>query len=257
MPTPSKAQVSKSIIGANLPAAASQILISNISAETIAGGQGVTALTLDSDFVTLVLIILDMTGSMSPNRDAVVKSYKEMIESLKNSKAAGTILVSTWVFNSMVGGKLLHSYLPLELVPELTAYDPDHETNLYDTVLDGVTSLLQYEHDLNQAGTRTQSVIVPFTDGMDNASRNKPEDLRTVIEGLLTKEKYVFSLVGFGSYFDPHEIARVLGIPDANVLSVGSTAHDVRLAMGTVSKSVIRTSQTTIGSSQGGFFNPK
>lgn len=257
MTNQTKAQVSKSIIGAGLPTAASNILISNISPETIAGGMGVSAKDLDATFVTLFLIILDMTGSMSVNKDTVKKSYAEMVSALKASKAANSILVSTWVFNNTEGSKLVHSYLPLDLVPDLTGYEPDHETNLYDSVLDGITSLLQYEQELLKSGTGVQSVIVPFTDGQDNASHNKADDLKTVIESLIAKEKYIFSLVGFGPYADPHDIAAVMGIPNSNVLSVGSTAHDIRLAMGTVSKSVIRTSQTTIGGgSQSGFFTP-
>lgn len=266
--TPSKAQVSQSIIGANLPAAASQILIQNISPETIAGGLGVSAGDLDTEAVTLFLLILDMTGSMLKNKAAVLKAYREMVEALKASKKANTILVSAWVFNATVGGKLLYSYLPLDLVPDLTGYDPDDQTNLYDTVLDGVTSLLQYEQDLMKGGILVQSVVVTFTDGEDNYSRSKATDVATVVKSLLDKEKYVISLVGFGPYTDQdpdyerlnkefvEAIALRMGIPLTNVLSTGSTAHDIRIAVGTVSKSVIRASQTVIGKgSQTGFFN--
>lgn len=266
--TPSKAQVSQSIIGAGLPSAASQILIQNISPETIAGGLGASAADLDTDSVTLFLIILDMTGSMAVNKDAVIKSHKAMIDALKNSKAANIILVSTWVFNAYVGGKLIHSFLPLDLVPDLSGYDPDGQTNLYDTVLDGITSLLQYEQELVKAGTRVQSTIVSFTDGEDNASRAAASEVATVVAGLLKKEKYLVGLVGFGPFTDKDgpdweklnkdfvdAIAQRMGIPPSGVLSSGSTAHDIRLAAGTVSKSVIRASQTVIGNqSQSGFF---
>lgn len=247
-----KAQASQSIIGAGLSQAATKILVNNLSTQTIAGAAGVDPADLPEE-VTLFSVVLDETGSMQGNRSAVIQAFDEMIKALKDSKAADSILMSVWAFNDRMT-RLVHSYLPLDLVPGLTDYDPDGGTNLFDATLDSITSLLQYEVDLAKAGTRTQSIVVVFTDGEDNASRNPASAVKTVVDGLIAKEKYVFSLVAFGQGY-AKQTASEMGFP--NVLELGSSPTDIRHAMGTVSKSVIRTSQTQItGKSQSGFFTP-
>lgn len=248
----SKVQASQSIVGAGLSKAATDILIKNLSAKTIQGANGIDPADLVTDSVTLYCVILDETGSMQSSATVVEQAYEEMLNALRDSKAADTILMSVWAFNDN-RTRLVHSYLPLDLVPSLTGYDPDGGTNLYDATLDGITSLLQYEDDLAKAGTRTQSVVVTFTDGEDNSSKSPATAVKTVVDGLLSKEKYVFSLVAFGQGF-AHQAASDMGIP--NVLEVGSTASEIRRAMGTVSKSVIRASQTKISGSKSSFFTP-
>lgn len=248
----SKVQASQSIIGAGLSKAATSILVSNLSAKTIAGGAGADPNELPEE-VTLFAVVLDETGSMQGNRPAVIQAFDEMVKALKDSKAADSILMSVWAFNDRMT-RLVHSYLPLELAPSLTDYDPDNGTNLFDATLDAITGLLQYEDDLKNAGTRTQSIVVAFTDGEDNASRNPASAVKTVVDGLIAKEKYVFSLVAFGQGY-ANATASEMGFP--NILELGSSPTDIRHAMGTVSKSVIRASQTKIvGKSQSGFFNP-
>lgn len=252
MTSKTKTQASQSIVDAGLSKAATAILVKNLSAKTIAGGQGVDPTDLPEE-VTLFSVVLDETGSMQGNHSAVITAFDEMINALKDSKAADSILMSVWAFNERAT-RLVHSYLPLDLVPVLTDYDPDNGTNLFDATLDSITGLLQYEDDLAKAGTRTQSIVVCFTDGEDNASRSLASDVKTVIDGLIAKEKYVFSLVAFGQGF-AKQTAAEMGFP--NVLELGSTPSDIRHAMGTVSKSVIRASQTKIGgTSQSGFFTP-
>src|SRR5688572_7768898 len=109
-----KAQASQSIIGAGLSKAATQILVNNLSTQTIAGAAGVDPNDLPEQ-VTLFAVVLDETGSMQKNRQVVINSFDEMLRALKDSKAANSILLSVWAFNTH-GTRLVHSYLPLDLV---------------------------------------------------------------------------------------------------------------------------------------------
>jgi len=255
MSSKTQAQASQSIVGAGLSKSATDILVKNLTTQTIAGGQGIDPANLDTDFVTLFLVILDETGSMAGDQMAVVMAFDEMIAALKDSKAADSILVSVWAFNSS-RTRLIHSYLTLDLVNSLTDYSPIGGTNLYDATLDGVTSLLQYEEELKKAGTRNQTVVVCFTDGEDNASHGKAADVKAVVDSLMSKEKYVFSLVAFDRDNRGYATQTALDMGFANVLTAGATRSEIRKAMGTVSKSVIRASQTQIGkASQSGFFS--
>lgn len=246
----SKSQLGKNITGAGLSRDATEILVENLNALTEAGAQGIGIDDLTSDENTLVCVILDETGSMDDDRDAVISSFNEMVRALKDSKASDKILLSVWAFNTK--RRLIHSYLPLELVPDLTDYYPNDQTALFDAVLDGFTSLVAYEQDLQNLGNRTQAIVAVFSDGEDNASRVSARDVERVAVELLDKESYVLALVTFGQGF-ARQVAAEMGFP--NVLEVGATPTEIRRAMGTFSKSAIRASQTKIGSgSQSGFF---
>lgn len=61
------------------------------------------------------------------------------------------------------------------------------------------------------------------------------------------------ALVGFGSGF--RAIGQAMGIPDSNILEATADASSIRHAMGTVSASVIRASQTVIDPGAANFFN--
>lgn len=256
MANQTKAQVSQSIVGAGLTPEASKILINNITAKTIAGAQGTNPADFNTDFVTLYCLLSDESGSMSPYRQVFVQEVNNDVEALKKSAAGDTIAMSHWAFNSDNGSRLVHSYLPLDLIPSFAGYNPDGQTPLFDAVMDAITSMLAYEDVLVKAGTRTQTVFVALTDGGDNDShRATAAAIKTVVDDLLTKEKYLFSLIGFGTNGYAQQIAKSMGFLDSNVLEVGGSEHDLRIAMGTKSKSVIRASQTVIGGkSQSGFF---
>lgn len=244
--------LSQSIVGANLSKAATDILVGNLNTKTVKGAQGLDVDNLASDETTLFCVVLDETGSMQPNYQAVIDAYAEMLSALKGSKAAEKILMSLWGFNTR--SRLIHGYLPLDMVSDLSGYDPDGGTALYDASLDALTSLIAYEQDLKALGNRTQVVVVAFTDGEDNSSRNTAADVKKIADDLLKKETYVLALVAFGHGFGKQAAAE-MGFP--NLLEAGSTAHDIRLAMGTVSQSAIRASQGKIGGkSQSGFFTP-
>lgn len=249
----SVAQLSKNIVGAGLSKMATDILVGNLNTKTAAGAQGADVDSLQSDESTLFCVVLDETGSMHPNRDAVIAAYAEMLTSLKASKAAGKILLSPWAFN--IKSRLIHGYLPLDMVPDLSDYNPNNNTALYDATLDALTSLIAYEQELKALGNRTQAVVVVFTDGDDNSSRTPAVDVKKVATELLAKETYVLSLVAF--HQDPTDeigkrAAAEMGFP--NLLEAGASAHDIRLAMGTVSQSTIRASQGKIGQSKSDFF---
>jgi hypothetical protein len=224
---------------------ATSILVNNLNGTTIAGAQGASVDDLAGDQVTLFVKIIDMTGSMDGFRQTVIDAYNQQLKDLSNSKAAESILMSTWLFNTR--SKLRHGYQPLTDVPPLDwdSYNPDHQTALYDAILDAFTGVVAYGQSLRDAGVNTKIVVSVHTDGADNASRSGPVHVATVAQELLKQEIYTLALVAYG--VDGYAIAKAIGFPAENVLNANSTPHDVRKAYGTESKSVIRASQTVIG----------
>lgn len=241
---------SKSLIeSASLSAQTTGILINNLSTAAVAGAQGAGLDSLAGDDVTLYVRIIDQSSSMSPFQRTVIDAANEQLTALAKSKAADSILMSSILFDTKVS--VLHSYLPLSAVKAFDAatYTPGGSTALYDATLDGITAAVSYAQSLRDAGIRVKIVVVVLSDGKDNQSTHTATAVKQVVEDLLKQEVWTFAFVAFG--MSGKSVAAQMGFP--NVLDEQATAHDIRLAFDTVSKSVIGASQSVIGSNN--FFN--
>jgi hypothetical protein len=243
-----------------LTPASHSILIENLDTQAIAGAQGVSADDLPEDRVTLVVPVVDATGSRKDEAELMRVEYNKMLEALKISKGHDTILVSGWLFG--MRNKLLHGFVHLEDAVKLTVsnYDPDGMTAMFDCLLDVLRGAVSYAQSLIDQGLRVKVVIPILTDGEDNSSKADVSDVRTVVTDLIAREIYVFSMVAFGSGF-AQRAAADMGFPPLNVIEVDATgqndqqhARDIRHAFELVSSSIIRQSQTAIGNTSG-FFN--
>jgi len=243
---------SQNIVDAGLSQEATEILVSNISTVTQQGAEGTSIDDLATDKSTLICIVLDETGSMVDDRDMVVVAYNNMVEAMKGSKAADEMLISAFAFAEAT--RLIHSYLPLDLVPELTDYHPYGKTALFDATLDAFTGVVDYEQQLRAGGNRTQVIVGVFTDGDDNYSQHIVSEVKAVSDSLIDQERYILSLVTFGLQGTAERMASEMGFP--NLWNAGSSLSEIRRSMQQFSKSAVRASQTQIGpDSQSGFFN--
>lgn len=234
---------------------AEEVLVENLNGVTVAGAQGVSPDDLETSDVTLFVLVVDRSGSMDGVSGEVVTAYNDLLQALKDSKAAESVLMSAWLFNS--SPQVLHGYLALKDVPQMNQriYSADGGTALYKTVLDAFTSVVAYRQTLYDAGINTKVVVVVMTDGDDNDSgRITASQVATVARSLLDQEVYTLALVAFGLTYQADRIAQNMGFPLQNVLKAGSDPSSIRRAMNTVSKSTIRASQTQINPSQS-FFN--
>src|SRR5260370_28287694 len=78
-----------------LSQAATEILIQNLTPATLAGTQGASYETLGGDKAFLFVPVLDMTGSMSHFRQAVIEASTNMLAALNASKQAASLLISS------------------------------------------------------------------------------------------------------------------------------------------------------------------
>jgi Mg-chelatase subunit ChlD len=193
--------VSNPQVAATLANAASAGIISSASQAAIetelddialAGCAGVDVDEIDSEEVTLVVVLLDASDSMNPYQAEVLKQYKEQfLEPLKGAKNAESILVSVWAFSRIGEPKdnvrLIHGFTPVPQCPELTDadYQPNGMTPLFDAVFKGITGLVSYGQTLRDNGTRTKSIVVVLSDGWENASLVGQTKVRNLTERLM------------------------------------------------------------------------
>jgi len=222
------------------------LVVSNLNGPTMMAAVGVPLHQLASNVVTLAMNIIDMSGSMAPFADTLIRAYNEdYLAAMSSSTAADDILVSTILFNQDV--TLLHGYLPLLDASPLTrqVYDPDNMTALYDAVAAGLTNMVLYAQQLRQSGVMVRCLVIVYSDGADNASKQQAKDVRRASLELLKQEIYTLAYVGFKSGgINEQELRQLsddIGFPD--ILVAGLSHSELRRIFHLASMSTIRVSQ--------------
>lgn len=230
------------------------LLVQNLNGQAGLGCVGAQVDDLNTDDVTLLVTIIDQSGSMQGVRDAVIDAFNQMTRALHDSKAHDSILMSCWAFDDKP--QLLFGYTPIDSVPDLTRkqYAPSGSTALYDAVLDGFTGVVGYGQDLRNGGIRTRCIVCVISDGADNASGRTAAAVNTVANDLLKQEFYTLVYVGFGDPIEFQKIATSMGFP--LVLTASHTPGEIRRALNLISGSVIRASQAKVMRGANSFFTP-
>jgi len=228
------------------------LMINSLDGTNLAGCLGAELDDLETDDVTIVKVLLDASYSMNDHEQTVREAYDKFINSFKGSKQAGSILVSTITFATQA--KILHGFKKSD---EIDPIGKDYiakggSTALYDALIDALTGAQAYAMDLKTNGVRVKVIIVVFSDGDDNDSRKaSASNIKTIVDAAIKKEGFYPVYVGFkqSPNDDLEAIAKRCGFP--NVEITNATESDIRRTVDLVSKSVIRTSQTTVGAGGG------
>ena len=217
----------------------------------IAGCGGVDVDDIDSEEVTLVTVIIDASSSMRSFAVDLLKQYKEQfLDPLRGAKNAASILVSAWVFSDDGRDKvrLIHGYTPVPECQDLTDadYQPNGMTPLRDAVMKGVTGLVTYGQTLRDNGTRTKSIVLVLSDGWENASSVSGAKVKRLSEDVLRAQEFVLAYIFFGDQTEGDQAAEEIGFPPHHRLTDSLDASGIRRVFGTVSASVISTSQSRV-----------
>ncbi len=241
----SRAQASallRGAVAAGLAPGAADLMVANLDETVLLGCVGTAVEDLDASDATLVSVVLDMSGSMSSHQKAVIEAYNAMLTALSGSKAAASILVSTWAFSDTP--TLLRGWQPVGWHQPLGRgeYAPDGCTALYDALLGCMTGLVAYGQELYDNGVPSRRIVFVLSDGGDNRSRSRALDVKTASRALLAQEAYTLAYAGFGSS-DLSALAADVGFP--SVVTTGASESELRRIFRQVSASVVRVSQGT------------
>lgn len=191
---------------------------------------------IDSEEVHLIFVGLDISGSMVQWINDMKKSLGEFKGALIASKEESKILVARASFNDVIniGGYKKISEFDV-------SYTADSGTALYDVIIEGKDKLIQYMDHLHNQGMRVKAVFAIFSDGEDTSSRAAINAAKTAVDQLNAKE-ITTAFISFGGYADT--IAKDLGFK--NLLSLASSASELRRGFNCLSKSVIESSKSVV-----------
>ena len=222
------------------------LVVSNLNGPTMATAVGTPLNQLTSNEVTLAMNIIDMSGSMASHASDLIAAYNnDYLAAMLGSSAADDILMSTILFNQDV--QLLHGYMPLKDIAPLSrsSYAPSGSTALYDAVAGGLTNMVLYAQQLRQSGVMVRCIVIVYSDGGDNASRQRAKQIRRAATELLKHEIYTLAYVGFRSgginHAELRRLADEIGFPD--VLAAGLDHQELRRIFNLVSMSTVIMSQ--------------
>ena len=194
---------------------------------------------IDSEDVTLVSFVLDMSSSMDPLTQEVIAAFNGEVAALAGAKTASAILAAATTFADQP--QILFGYQPLTRVPKLgpKLYAPNGSTALYDAVLGVLDRLTAYRKTLTDNGVRSRAVVIVLSDGDDNVSKRSCAEVKLAAQRLVRDEAIVLAYAGFGGDAASHQrSADAMGFP--HVITSGHSGKDLRRVLGVVSQSVLR-----------------
>ena len=230
------------------------LVVSNLNGPTMTQTVGVGLDDIASSEVTLAMNIIDMSGSMTPHAQNLMRAYNDdYLTAMRSSPVADDILVSTILFDDMV--ELLHGYVSLDDAQVLTpaVYKPRGATAMYDAIANGVTNMVLYAQQLRQSGIAVRCIVLIYTEGDDNSSKQRAKDIKRTVEELYKQEIYTFALIGFttagqrplgfnAQKNDPvRRWADSMGIREA--MTAGLTPQELRQIFRMASMSTVQVSQ--------------
>lgn len=117
-----------------------------------------------------IIVVMDESGSMATMGNEPLQALNAFIR--KQQEVDSDSLFSFYTFNSEI--RRVHFNIPLKEMKEVSDYHPDSFTALYDCISKAISDKM--DTDRNRG-----VVLVIITDGEDNCSKMKVEDLKSKI----------------------------------------------------------------------------
>jgi uncharacterized protein YegL len=175
------------------------------------GSYGYSAVGIDNlgaTEYTLVVIAVDVSGSVSSYTKAMESSIKSIINACKSSPRADNLLIRLVTFNSTI--EEIHGF---KLLENCNVKDYDNVlhtfggTALFDSVENAITSCSDYGKQLSDSDFSANAIVFIITDGCDNQSTASKANVKKAIKDAMNKESLesivsVLIGVGIGDYLE-------------------------------------------------------
>lgn len=165
---------------------------------------------------TLVVFLLDETGSMFGKEKEVVRGYNKYIGTLKDS---GKDIRFTFIKFDSTKIETVHSGVEISSVPEISTeeYRPGAMTPLYDTIGRTIKATEKL------AKKKTAVLFVVLTDGLENWSKEFTKS--NIVDLIKKKTKSGWTFAYLGADQDAWKVTVDLGYHKGNTISVDSADY--------------------------------
>lgn len=241
--------------GKHLTKISSQTLLANLNATTIPASIGEQVEKLGTAMPCLVHLVIDSTGSIGPDPYTNSPGYEQAIIDAVNSavkdfekmmdKTGQEVYVQVTEFSERTGEtnniRILREFTHVQDFEPITSrdYRADGNTPLFSATYDGVIATSVFGASLFSVGaTGVQEITVIISDGQNNVWDKRAEDVSSLLRELNTKQHFVCAFVGVGNEDEFRKIARSMGIPDGNIITVHKSLEGITKALKLVVSSV-------------------
>jgi hypothetical protein len=162
---------------------------------------------------TLVIFLLDETGSMESYKEATINGFNEYLQSLKKD-GEDTFFTLTRFNSDKI--ETPYSAVPISEVEKLSeeTYRPGAMTPLYDAI---AKTVRKTEEALASKRSKPKILFVIQTDGLENASREY--DRRAIFRMIEAKKVENWMFVYLGADQDAWDVGTSIGIPGSNTMN--------------------------------------
>ena len=194
--------------------------------------KGVYPRDLNSSRQTVVLCLIDSSGSMRYYVRAMEQALERFKENLMKSPEHDEIIVNIVPFTHYIRD---NEFTTIENMP--TDYRAEGGTALYDAIVYGRERLNSYLEELRTGGITAKGIMVVFSDGEDVSSDKTCDEAREAIRQLQSVEEG--NIVGFVAFGDgARGIAEELEIRQENIWNTDATFDNLYECFEVMSESV-------------------
>ncbi len=240
------------------PGSAAVLALPDYGAQ-IQAGLGIKVDDVAASEVFLVSVLVDDSGSMSPNVKAACDGHNEVIDALVASKQGDGILAACqYLFE-----KILYPFAPVAQAVKMDGrnYRADgSHTPLYDRAIVVLGTAIAKAQEFADNGVVCRTATLIVTDGADNSSSATPAKVKKIVEDMLKQERHIVAGLGIDDGgTDFRAVFKGIGIRDEWILTPANSPSEIRRAFQVFSRSAVQASQSAASFSKtaaGGFGSP-
>jgi len=205
---------------------------------------------IETDETINAVFVVDTSYSVQTYVKELNYAFNDFTESMQKSHIAERLFVSVVEFDEHV--RVNHGFKPIQtLGTKDFSKNLGGWTALYDGVYLALKNASDYRQNLENSGVETKTLLFVITDGGDNKSKHRPEDVKKLIDEFEKDEYGAFSftsiLFGVGNAGSFTAAQKSMGI--RHLAQIGTSGADMKKMIGFISQSVSAASSGIPGSS--------
>ncbi len=160
-------------------------------------------------FAIDLIVLVDVSGSVSSKIDSVRSSIESFVNTLRNNSANRDIKISIRTFDGSAKTKMVSDFnSPAETLKAIKNIKPgeDESTNLHGAMVETAEILVDHEVEGANYGLKKKGFII-FTDGKDQAARNTLEEASTALSEIKKNAEFVYAVAVKGENYGKNFLA--------------------------------------------------